>query len=288
LQAASQTFTAYHFNFSTLASSFNAGFKILPEWKVNSTISLSTRAPHVNELLTNGIHHGAGTYEVGDIHLRPERSFNVSLNNSYASRNKIFSAELTLYRNDISHFIYQQPKPNEPVLTIRGAFPKIVYQSTGALLHGADVSTTLLLHKQLSLSSKYSLLRARNKRINDWLIGMPADRITNELTYSLKDSKRFTNTYFSVEVQNVFKQTRVPGDKNEPQDYKEPPAGYTLVNADLSTSFKLGTLPVTFNLGGRNLLNKAYREYLNSFRYFTDEMGRNISFRLKVELEHLY
>jgi iron complex outermembrane receptor protein len=239
-------------------------------------------------LLTNGIHHGAGTYEVGDIHLKPERSFNVSLNNSYTSRNRGFSTELTLYRNDISEFIYQQPKPDEPVLTIRGAFPKIVYASTDALLHGADASATLLLHKQLSLSSKYSLLRTRNKRINDWLIGMPADRFTHELTYSLKDSKRFSNTYFSVEVQNVLKQTRMPGDKDGPQDYKEPPAGYTLINADFSTSLKLGTLPVTFSLGGRNLLNKSYREYMNRFRYFTDEMRRSITIRLKVELEHFY
>ena len=288
LQVASQTYTAYRFNFSTLASSFNAGYKIFPQWKFNSNFSLSTRAPHVNELLTNGIHHGTGTYEVGDIFLKPEQSFNISLTNSYSNKQRTFSADLTLYRNDINNFIYQQPKPDEPVLTIRGAFPKIVYQSTDALLQGIDISTTVQLHKQLSLASKYSMLRTRNKPMDDWLIGMPSDRITNELTYYLKDSKRFTTTYFSVEVQNVFQQTRVPSDKNGKQDYKVPPMGYTLVNADLSTSFKLKGVPVTFSIGGRNLLNKTYREYLNSFRYFTDEMGRNISLRLKVGLEHFY
>lgn len=288
LQAASQTYTAYHFDFATLASSFNAGFKLLPEWKINSNISLATRAPQVNELLTNGIHHGSGTYEIGDIFLKPEQSFNISFNSNYTNKSKTFSADLTLYRNDIRNFIYQQPKPDEPVLTIRGAFPKIAYQATDALLQGADLSTTVTIHKQLSLSSKYSLLRARNKSISDWLIAMPADRFSSEMTYSLKDSKRFTNTYFSVEIQNVFKQARVPDDKNEKQDYKPAPAGYALLNADISTSFKLGTLPVTFGAGGRNLLNKAYREYLNSFRYFTDEAGRNISLRLKISLEHFY
>ncbi|MBC7826212.1 MAG: TonB-dependent receptor [Chitinophagaceae bacterium] len=288
LQAASQTFTAYHFNFSTLASSVNAGFKILPEWKINSNVSLSTRAPQVNELLTNGIHHGAGTYEVGDIYLKPERSFNVSVNSSYTSTNKIFSADLTLYRNDIANFIYQQPKPDEPVLTIRGAFPKIVYEAADALLHGLDISTVFVPYQRFSLTSKYSMLRARNRRIDDWLIGMPADRIGNELTYNLKDLGQFSNTYFSIEVQNVFKQTRVPGDKNGAQDYKLPPEGYMLMNADVSTTIKLKKLPLAFSISGRNLLNKSYREYLNSFRYFTDEMGRNISIRLKIALEHFY
>jgi iron complex outermembrane receptor protein len=288
LQAASQTYTAYHFNFPTLASSFNAAFQIQPDWKINSNIALSTRAPHVNELLTNGIHHGAGTYEVGNIFLKPERAFNISLNSNYTNNSKTFSADVTLYRNDIQDFIYQQPKPDEPVLTIRGAFPKIVYQATDALLQGGDLSTVVQLHKQVSLSSKYSVLRARNKQIDDWLIGMPADRIANEITYSLKDSKPFFSTYFSIEVENVFRQIRVPDDRNGKQDYKEAPAGYTLVNADASTSFKLRAVPVTLSIGGRNILNRAYRSYLNSFRYFTDEVGRNISIRLKIGLQHFY
>ncbi len=288
LQAASQTFTSYQFNFSTLASSFNAGYKVVPEWKLNSNISLATRAPQVNELLTNGIHHGAGTYEAGDIYLKPERSFNMSFTTNYTATNKKNALEVTLYRNDIENFIYQQPKPDEPVLTIRGAFPKIVYQATDALLQGMDVSATIQLFKPVSLASRYALLRARNKRLDDWLIGMPSDRITNELTYSFNDSKHFSGTYFSIEMQNVFRQSRVPDDRNGKQDYKEPPAGYMLLNADVSTSFKVASLPLTFSIGVRNLLNKAYRDYLNSFRYFTDEMGRNISLRLKFGFEHFY
>lgn len=288
LQAASRNFTTYHFNFTTFASSVNAGYKISPAWKVNTNLSLSTRAPQVNELLTNGIHHGAGTYEVGDIYLKPEQSVNVSLSSSYSNDSKTFSAELTLYRNDIKNFIYQQPKPDEPVLTIRGAFPKIVYESTDALLQGIDLSTVVALHKQLVLSSKYSMLRARNRLRADWLIGMPADRIQNELTYTLKDFRGFSNTYFSVEVQDVFEQVRVPGEMYGKQDYKDPPAGYKLLNADISTSFKWGTLPFTIRIAGRNLLNRSYREYLNSFRYFSDEMGRNISLHVKFNLEHFY
>jgi iron complex outermembrane receptor protein len=271
-----------------MASSFNAGYKILPDLKLSTNLSLSTRAPQVNELLTNGIHHGAGTYEVGNIYLRPERSFNLSLNSNYTSKNKMFSADLSLYRNNIKNFIYQQPKPDEPVLTIRGAFPKIEYESTDALLQGLDFSTVFNLHQRLSLSSKYSMLRVRNRNLDDWLIGMPADRIGNELTYSLKDSKKLLNSYFSMEVQNVSRQTRVPDEKDGKQDYKDAPAAYTLINANASTSFKINKLPVTLSIGGRNLLNKTYRDYLNSFRYFTDEMGRNISLRLKFSLEHFY
>jgi iron complex outermembrane recepter protein len=288
LQAASQTFTSYQFNFSTLASSINAGYKIIPELKINTSVSLSTRAPQINELLTNGIHHGTGTYEIGNIYLKPERSVNLSLNNSYTSKSKIFSVDLLLYRNNIRNFIYQQPRPDDPVLTIRGAFPKIEYQATDALLQGMDLSTVFNFNQQLSLTSRYSMLRARNQKTDDWLIFMPADRISNELTYALKDAGRFNNTYFSVEIQNVSRQTRVPDETNGKQDYKEAPAGYTLVNVNASTTFNINKLPLTLSIGGRNLLNKAYRDYLNFFRYYTDEMGRNVSLRLKLNLQHFY
>ena len=36
---------------------------------------------------------------------------------------------------------------------------------------------------------------------------------------------------------------------------------------------------------GKNLLNIRYRDYTNSFRYFTDEMGRNVSIGLDIKLK---
>jgi iron complex outermembrane receptor protein len=80
----------------------------------------------------------------------------------------------------------------------------------------------------------------------------------------------------------------VPGEKNGKQDYKAPPPGYTLVNLNASTTILISKLPVTIGIGIRNMLNTKYRDYLNSMRYFTDEMGRNISFRLKIPIEHEY
>jgi iron complex outermembrane receptor protein len=264
------------------------GYKPVANWKVNSNIALSSRAPHVNELLSNGIHHGTATYEVGDINLRPERAVNISLNSSYNNPANTISFDVSFYRNSIQNFIYQRPVPNEPVLTIAGAFPKLVYQQTDAVLQGLDFSSIIKLSKNVEWVNKYSALRARDVAKNDWLILMPADRISNELTYYLKNNEALTSTYVSVELQNVFTQTRVPDDKNGKQDYKTPPKGYALVNANLSTTFQLNELPVTVSLSGRNLLNTGYRDYLNSLRYFTDEIGRNISIRLKIALEHIY
>jgi len=281
-------FDEYNFAFSTVGSSFNAGYKINEQWKLNTNIALASRAPHVNELLSNGIHHGTATYEVGDILLRPEQSLNLSLNNSWSSQTGNVSFEATVYRNDIRNFIYQQPKPDEPVLTIAGAFPKLVYQQNNVLLQGFDFSSIIQLSKKITWDFKYAMLRAKNTDTDDWLIRMPADRFQNELTFNFNDTKKFFKTYISAAHSYTLEQTRVPDEKNGRQDYKAAPDAYGLVNLDASTTIMLGKKEITFSVAVKNMLNKSYRDYLNSLRYFTDETGRNIQVRIKIPFKHLY
>jgi iron complex outermembrane receptor protein len=254
---------------------------------MNATITLATRAPHVSELLSNGIHHGTATYEVGNINLKEEQSINSSLNVFWRNKESTFSIQGTVYRNEIDNFIYQQPKPDNPVLTIAGAFPKWEFQQNDAVLTGTDIATSYQPIKRLTWMLKYSMLRAKNKDLNDWLIRMPANRIQNEITWELNDGKRFSKTFVSAEVIHTTEQTRVPDEKNGKQDYKDAPAAYSLVNGTLGTTVELFKLPVTISITARNLLNTVYRDYLNSMRYFTDEMGRNIQLRLKIPFKHL-
>ncbi|MBK7959086.1 MAG: TonB-dependent receptor [Bacteroidetes bacterium] len=129
---------------------------------------------------------------------------------------------------------------------------------------------------------KYSFLAAKNNQVNDWLIQMPANRLSNEFTYRFKDGKKITDTYISAELMHVLQQKH-PSDANGKQDYKEAPNAYNLINLNASTTMHINKFPLTLSIGIRNLLNTAYRDYLNSMRYFTDEMGRNISIRMKIQ-----
>ncbi|OQP48917.1 TonB-dependent receptor [Niastella populi] len=279
----SGTFDNFDFSYNTFAAAFNTAFKPVTGWKLNAAISLSERAPHVNELLSNGIHHGTATYEEGDITLHAEQAINLLLGLSWHNEQHTVSAEADLYHNTINDFIYRQPEPGEPVLTIAGAFPKIRYRQTDAALTGLDVSVVIKPRKQWEWVSRASLLRARNRLAGDWLTQMPADRVSKEIVYHFKNIKRLSDPYVSVEWQHVFKQTRIPGENNGKQDYKAPPAAWSLVNLNTAVTLCITRqLPVTFNLGVKNLLNKAYRDYLNSMRYFADETGRNIYLRLTV------
>lgn len=284
LLAGGSIFDEYKFDFNTLAGSVNLGYKISHTVKANINVSISSRAPHVNELLSGGIHHGTATYELGNVNLKTEKSFNLAGTVQYLSENKVMQAEVSVYRNSIHDFIYRQPVPDQPVLTIAGAFPLIRYQQTDALLTGIDAAVTVRPVSTIEWTAKSSILRARNKSIHDWLILMPADRVGTELVYHFNDRKRIQKPYVSAELQHVFRQSRTPDERNGRQDYKAVPEAYTLVNLNASATILFNKQPVVFAVGVRNLFDTAFRDYLNSMRYFIDETGRNINFRISIPL----
>ena len=65
-------------------------------------------------------------------------------------------------------------------------------------------------------------------------------------------------------------------------DFMIPPDAYFLLNCELGTTIKVKNQDVSIGITGNNLLNTVYRNYLNRFRYYADEMGRNISLKIKI------
>lgn len=272
----------HEFNFNTLGSSLNFLLKPTEHFRINAGVTGSGRAPHVNELLSNGIHHGTATFEEGNINLSTERSINSSIGIEWETSERNFSLGLTAYSNWIKDYIYRKPVPDEPVLTIAGAFPKIIFSQADAIISGIDAEIKWKIIKPLHWNMQASIIRGREVNADQWLIYMPSDRVTNELIFNFNDSRIFSLPYVSTEIVHVAKQTRVPGDEYGKQDYKEPPGAYTLFNFIAASGITVGKFNVDVGVTVENLFNLRYRDYMNSFRYFTDEMGRNISFRIRI------
>ncbi|WP_071781119.1 TonB-dependent receptor [Adhaeribacter aquaticus] len=252
------------------------------------------RSPNVNELFSNGLHHGTASIEIGDQSLKAENAYNVVATATYRSEKKL-NGELSFYHNYIQNYIFLAPV-FPATLTIRGAFPTFRYTQTNATFKGMDVSLSYHLTELLSVKAKASLVRAFNVTANDYLILTPADRFDAHLRYEAAQAK---NAFFQVGGMLVRRQNRVPASpvlngepREEPAvtfvpvngDYIAPPAGYFLLQASLGKTFMAGKQPIEISLAGNNLLNTTYRDYLNRFRYFADEMGRNVVVRLRIPL----
>ncbi|MFM1933511.1 MAG: hypothetical protein RL360_391 [Bacteroidota bacterium] len=234
------------------------------------TVSRAFRAPGANELFSNGVHHGAGAYEIGDPNLQGESAVNLSFSTNFKPER--WDIELGLYSNQIHNFIYLKPEVLNGAAvyatTVRGVFPIFSYQQVNARFQGIDFQAGYLLTPRLSLQQKTSIVRAFDTANDQFLVGIPADRFEYIARYAFKKY----NQYVSAGLTQVAKQNRVePG-----SDYANPPAGYFLVNVNWGINLH----SFEINLRISNALNAAYRDYLNRFRYYADDQGRNISLKL--------
>lgn len=244
-------------------------------WNLRLNAGHAWRAPHVSELFSNGVHHGSASYEEGNPNLSNESALHTGLTFEWTEEDKL-EAGLNLYANFIRDFIFLEPREN-PELTIRGAFPAFRYQQADARLVGLDGRADLTLLKRLHWLSGFSILRARNLIRKEPLVFMPADRVQSGFEYRLGEKQTASASYLRVNLARVFRQNQVP----DHGDYSPPPDGYFRVDLEGAFSFSLLKQPVELGVAVFNLTDTRYRDYLNRFRYFTDEPGRNLLLRLK-------
>lgn len=262
-------------SYQNVSGSLGGIYKVNDELLFRANAGTAWRPPSVNELYSNGLHHGAAAVEIGDTTLVQEQAYNLSASVEYTGER--LQVNVDAYYNYIDNFIYLKPVL-PPTLTIRGAFPTFNYSQVDATLKGIDFTASYDLSDNFNITSKASILRAINKTADEHLVLMPADRYEGILEYNIPDGKKLTDGYISLSVLSVLKQWRVPANS----DFAAPPAGYTLLGLQAGISIPVGEQQMKVGIGINNLLNTSYRDYLNRFRYYTDEMGTNVTLRVKV------
>lgn len=266
------------FNFKNASGTLGLIRSFGEHYSLYANVGTAWRAPTPNELFSDGLHHGASAVEIGDRTLKPENAYNSIVTISYNGlKHKKLNGELSFYYNIINNFIYLQPQ-QPSTLTIRGAFPTFVYKQVNSTFKGIDATLTYGLSKDLQVTGKASILRAFNKTIADYLIMMPSDRYQISAAYNFRDIKKLTDMYISISSLYVTKQWRVPLGV----DYAPPPEAYMLLTIEGGIALNIKNQKIYTSLGVNNLLNTSYREYLNRFRYYADDIGRNITVKLKI------
>ena len=262
-------------NWDNTSSTLGGVFRFTKYLKINSSFGIGWRPPSPIELYALGIHQSAASFEIGDTTLKSEKSYNFQSYLNYS--NMSFSFEIGGYFNSISNYIYLKPLLT-PVVTISGTYPAFQYTQADVYYSGLDFSFSYDIIKNIEFTSKSSLIYAYNNSINDFLINTPSNRFNNGITFKKETFKKMSNLYFEFSTSALAQQRNVPLNS----DYVSPPKGYFLMNLDFGTSFLVKKQVVSINFSVTNLANTIYRDYLNRFRYYSNELGRNFTVRIKV------
>jgi iron complex outermembrane receptor protein len=264
--------------------------------RYNGNVGLATRAPGVNELYSNGLHHGAAAIEEGDPSLQVEKSIKTIHTLTLSSSDK-WGLEVSGYYHYMSDFIYLKPQP-DPRLTIRGAFPVYKYEQTDANIWGLDIGGRANIVGTLFWETSLSTVHGVDRSNDKYLISMPADRWKNALIYSFAQLGGLKDLEFKISGLQVWTQQRTPMNTVDPsevfdsvveynyavyEDFLPPPPGYFLLEFEAGFSLLSGTEKLKFHMAIRNLLNVSYRDYLNRLRYYADDTGRSLELRIKYQ-----
>ncbi len=280
-EGTNQQFVYYEFDFANPSATLGLKHHTNSRFQWSATLSNAWRAPQANELFSAGFHHGAARIERGNKDLKSEKAYSINLDSSYELYEKLH-AEVSLYSQLINNYIYLEP--GEDLLTIRGYFKTFNYQQTNAWLNGVDASLRYDWNAFFSSTLKGSMLRARDRSENDWLILMPSDRVSLSTRFTKSWSEKWKHSFAEVSGRYNFRQNRIPRDFDV-IDFPRPPAAYFLLDASIGIERMLGKQPLSISIAATNILNAKYRDYLDVFRYFLNQQGRNIALRMTVPFQ---
>ncbi|MCB9246717.1 MAG: TonB-dependent receptor [Flavobacteriales bacterium] len=267
-------------NFNPYAIS--AGYR----YALNDSLSLffnashHLRAPEVNELYSFGLHQGVSGIEEGNPGMVPERSTKLSATIDWIEKRK-WIVQWGLFGQYIRDFMYLEPTGTYS-LTIRGAFPLFRYEQTHAALLGNDLLLSFAPSDHWKYNLNASLIRGFNLSEQIPLLYIPADNARIGVQYAPTDGKSLSNRTFGIAWKGVARQYRL----EDWQDFMPAPDAYGLFELNLGAYKSLKRGGLDMHLTVENVLNKAYRDYLNRLRYFADEAGRNFVFRINYHFEN--
>lgn len=261
--------------YDNLTGVLGALYQLAPSWSLGMNVGTAWRPPGINEMYSNGVHHGTAQFEIGNINLKSERSFTIDLTLKHQGGRS--RAELSAYRNRMHDFIFLFPEP-EPTLTIRGAFPTFRYRQADAAIYGLDGTAQHQLTDFFELGASAAFVRGQNRDTGEPLFAMPADRFRLFTHWTLPMPKGIQDAHLDITGTFVRRQNRVPANA----DYARPPAPYALLDLSLGDVFEIAEQRITMDFSIHNLLNTAYRDYLSRYRYFSDDPGRSFVLRAQI------
>ncbi len=208
----SQRYGGEH-DFHNITYSLGGAWQATPHTALSSNIGVAWRAPQVNELYSSGLHHGAGTYNLGEASLSPETGAKWITSLSYTHPERGIYLTADAYVQLIKNYIYDYPTGETRTL-FSGVYPIFQYTQADALFRGVDIDASLRLAQwgafaqRLSYGLRGSVVFANELKTDRYFPFIPAPRLSQSLEWKAQPKGLFQTLEASIGHTFVAKQTR--------------------------------------------------------------------------------
>jgi len=267
-----------HFSYTPVSASVSALWKLDQRNSLNLALTRSSRAPQVQELLSDGFHHATRSWERGDTSLKEETSYNLDL--GYRFRTDWMRAELDLFHNWASDYIYQ--RRTGEFLDEEGdsehcddsyCVPVLQSSQQDAIFKGYEAKLVFPMLEnhfgllELTLFSDYTR--------GEFVSGGDVPRMP-PLRYG------FQLDYNQDKLSSYLRLTRAD-DQPHAGDFETSTAGYFLLNVGVNYQIKAyQDAKFMVFAKGNNLLNENIRNSTSYLRNFAPEAGRGAEVGFRV------
>jgi len=182
-----------------------------------------------------------------------------------------------LFIQYIADYIYANPNPDSLRQTIRGTFPVFTFQQDPALFYGFDAAVKLdLIPNRLAYNFQFSIVHAKNTALDSYLPYIPSDRMSHSVQWNIANTRLLQNNFLKISHQFVARQKRYEAST----DYVAPPPEYHLLALYAGSTLPMKHQKLSIQVAIENLTNTLYKDYMDRFRYYAHQQGRNFSLRL--------
>ncbi|MEE4277436.1 MAG: TonB-dependent receptor [Halieaceae bacterium] len=242
------------------------------------------RAPSVFELFANGVHGGVAAVQIGNPDLDPEESLNVDLGLRWSFDRLTGSA--TVYENRIDNYIYLQDSFNQAP----NGLPIFEHRQADATLRGFEAEMALDLGRSWGLRLVVDLIETENRASGENLPLTPANELLTELSWSPASLGVLRAPYARASVRYADSQDAAPGEPFAQFD-RNPVFGSASTDSywlfDLAAGFQFqgfGERDIRVNVELRNVLDETYRDFLNTYKAYALNPGRDLRLTLEIPL----
>ena len=251
------------FQYSGLNGSVGAVYS-KKDFVFRTNFSTGYRAPHLTELLSNGFHHGALRYEIGNRNLISERALQLDI--TFEHNQEHGALTLNPFANLIDNYIFIQP-----IDSAVGGMPVFEYQQAEKVLFlGGDIAYHFHPHFAHKLHWEISASYIRPFSGSDSSVSLiPQPRLMNSIKYEFGLGKK-------IQLKDLHLQSTILGAQNQVAFNETPSNLYHLF--DLGVLISIGrTDQLTLNVGVRNLFNARYIDHLSRLKNISmPSPGRSI------------
>jgi outer membrane receptor protein involved in Fe transport len=256
--------------YSPVTGSAGAVYRFNRALSAGISISRGWRNPSEYELFADGPHDGALLYERGNCSLREETNRNLEF--TLRLEQKRVRGFLALFHNRFGNYIYQRLSGE-----IRDALPVGVFSQSDAIVKGFEGQLGVDAMKWLTLSVGGDSLRSKNVATSTRLPFSPPGRAIASAHFHGTSSVHWIRPF--VEIRSTLTGRGKISGPDEPFPLNT--AGYILLDLAAGIQRLFDKNILAFDLWISNLANRAYKDFLDTYKLYALSPGRNIRATLR-------